>query len=72
MGKGQATGRSEDQQLQTGRIVESVRRAHVRNTLVAVSLSSIGLVTFWGVHIYGKNALLRYAQTQAREAEHVS
>jgi len=30
-----------------------------------VSLASIGLVTFWGAHIYGKNALLREAQRKA-------
>ena len=30
--------------------------------MVGVSLATIGLVTFWGIHIYGKNALLRRAQ----------
>jgi hypothetical protein len=42
---------------------------HLRNTIVGVSLASIGLVTFWGIHIYGKDALLRRAQKQALLAE---
>lgn len=57
---------------QTGRVVELFVPPHLRNTLVGVTLSSIGLVTFWGGHIYGKNALLRHAQQQALLAEGVS
>lgn len=56
--------RADDTQ-QTGRVVELFQRPHIRNTLVGVALSSIGLVTFWGAHIYGKNALLRHAQQAA-------
>jgi hypothetical protein len=48
------------------------QKQHIRNTLVGVSLSSIGLVTFWGAHIYGKNALLRHAQQEALTAEGVA
>jgi len=59
----------EDQAQRTGRVGELFAAPHLRNTLVAVSLSSIGLVTFWGAHIYGKNALLRHAQAEARTAE---
>ncbi|MCA9101947.1 MAG: MFS transporter [Planctomycetales bacterium] len=54
-----------DESQQAGHVVELFYRPHVRNTLVGVALSSIGLVTFWGAHIYGKNALLRHAQQQA-------
>ena len=39
---------------------------NLRNTLVGVSLASIGLVTFWGGHIYGKNALLRRKQNEVK------
>jgi len=39
---------------------------------VGVSLSSIGLVTFWGVHIYGKNALLEHARGEALAADGLS
>lgn len=56
-------------QQQSGRVLELFDSAYVRNTIVAVCLSSIGLVTFWGIHIYGKDALLRHAQQQALEAE---
>ncbi len=55
----------------TGRLIELFQGQNLRNTLVGVSLSSIGLVTFWGGHIYGKNALLRDAQTNALVAEGV-
>lgn len=48
-----------------GRLRDLFAREHVRNTLVGVLLSSVGLVTFWGIHIYGKNALLRHAQALA-------
>ncbi len=56
----------------TGRLLELFNRQNVRNTVIGVSLSSIGLVTFWGAHIYGKNALLRHAQRQALVEENVS
>lgn len=46
----------------TGQLLHLFHAEHLRNTLVGVSLASIGLVTFWGGHIYGKDALLRHAQ----------
>ncbi|QDT33678.1 MFS transporter [Thalassoglobus polymorphus] len=60
-----------DASQQTGRLSELFEGTNLRNTIVGVSLASIGLVTFWGGHIYGKNALLRGAQTEALQAEHV-
>lgn len=60
-----------DARLQTGRLVELFQGPNLRGTLVGVSLASIGLVTFWGGHIYGKNALLRHAQNQAMRIENV-
>lgn len=48
----------------TGKLGDLFRGEHLRNTFVGVSLATIGLVTFWGGHIYGKNALLRQAETQ--------
>ncbi|TWT39817.1 putative sialic acid transporter [Thalassoglobus neptunius] len=56
---------SEDATQKTGRLSELFHGQNLRNTLVGVSLASIGLVTFWGAHIYGKNALLRHAQATA-------
>ena len=46
----------------TGRLRDLFSQENLRATLVGVSLATIGLVTFWGIHIYGKNALLRRAQ----------
>lgn len=46
----------------TGSIPELFNSTNIRNTFVGVSLATIGLVTFWGSHIYGKNALLRAAE----------
>jgi MFS family permease len=54
-----------------GNLLELFQGANLRSTLVGVTLASIGLVTFWGGHIYGKNALLRHAQTDALIAENV-
>ncbi|MCA9058210.1 MAG: MFS transporter, partial [Planctomycetaceae bacterium] len=34
----------------------------LRNTVVATTLATIGLSTFWGCHIYGKDALKRRAE----------
>ena len=49
----------------TGSIPELFNATNIRNTLVGVTLATIGLVTFWGSHIYGKNALLRSAENEA-------
>jgi MFS family permease len=55
-----------------GRITDLFTREHARNTLVGVTLATIGLITFWGVHIYGKDALLRRAQQSALASESIS
>ena len=55
---------SQDASQATGSLIELLNAANLRNTLVGVSLATIGLVTFWGCHIYGKNALLRDAQRE--------
>lgn len=50
-----------------GRITELFSAQNRRATIVGVSLATIGLVTFWGIHIYGKNALLRRAEADVLE-----
>ena len=60
-----------DKSAKQGRVIELLQRPHLRNTLVGVTLASVGLVTFWGGHIYGKNALLRHAESAALAAEGV-
>lgn len=62
-----ATGKAE----QPGQLKELFQGANLRSTIIGVSLASIGLVTFWGGHIYGKNALLRHAQAAALKVEGV-
>lgn len=49
---------------QQGRISELFNTQNLRNTLIGVSLASIGLATFWGAHIYGKNALMAKKRTE--------
>ena len=61
-----------DDEQKTGRVIELFQGTNLRNTIIGVSLASIGLVTFWGGHIYGKNALLREAQKEALVLESVS
>lgn len=41
-------------------------------TFLATSLAFIGLATFWGVHIYGKDFLMHRARERALVAENVS
>jgi len=60
---------AEDPSKRPGRIGDLFANENVRATVVGVSLATIGLVTFWGIHIYGKNALLRRAQADALKAE---
>ena len=62
----------EDDTQPTGRISELFSSAYLRNTVIGVTLATIGLVTFWGGHIYGKNALMRKAQTEVLKMEKVT
>ena len=48
----------------SGKLADLFHRDHIRNSLVGVSLATIGLVTFWGCHIYGKDAFKRHAESQ--------
>ena len=61
-----------DASQKPGRIGDLFASENIRATVVGVSLATIGLVTFWGIHIYGKNALLRRAQQDALAAENVT
>ena len=40
-----------------------------RHTLVGVGLAAVGLATFWGAHIYGKDVLRQAVETRYIEAE---
>lgn len=60
-----------DKSVTPGQMWELFTSHNIRATLVGVALSSIGLTTFWGGHIYGKNALKRYAEQDVLKAEEV-
>jgi len=46
-----------DQTQQTGRIGELFSQPLWRRTVLGLALATIGLATFWGVHVYGKDLL---------------
>lgn len=52
-----------------GRIGELFDTGLLRNTLVGFSLAAVGMATFWGVHIYGKNKLLEAAKASVIASE---
>lgn len=69
----EAQARAANDKSQTmGKMSDLFNSNNLRATVVGVTLASIGLITFWGCHIYGKNALLRHAQSQALVAEGVA
>lgn len=47
----------QDATRQVGRIGDLFARRLLRNTLVGFTLAAVGMATFWGVHIYGKNQM---------------
>ena len=57
---------------QVGQVWELFALGNIRATLVGTSLAAIGLVTFWGAHIYGKDVLLQYEQRRALEQERIA
>lgn len=53
---------AEDSAQQVGRIAELFAPSLIRNTLVGFTLAAVGMATFWGVHIYGKDVLRAAAE----------
>ncbi|MBK95970.1 MAG: MFS transporter [Planctomycetaceae bacterium] len=47
-----------------GNLGELFSRRYIRRTFVGVTLAAIGLATFWGVHIYGKNVMKEAARVE--------
>ena len=63
----------QDVAKRTGRLLDLFAPGIARNTIVGLTLASVGLATFWGVHIYGRE-LLRNAVERpylARAKPHV-
>lgn len=46
----------------TGSLRDLFRNEYLRGTLIGTILATIGLTTFWGCHIYGKDTLKRRAE----------
>lgn len=68
---------AEDKTQQVGNIGELFSSQLIRNTLVGFSLAAVGMATFWGVHIYGKNLMKTaveksYVLKYAEDASNVS
>ncbi len=51
--------------LPLGRIADLFAGGLRRHTLVGLSLAAVGMATFWGVHVNGKNVLARRAEVDA-------
>lgn len=49
---------------QLGRLSALFRPPELRHMLVGVGLAAVGLATFWGVHVYGKNLMRNARQTE--------
>jgi MFS family permease len=58
----------QDQPRAAGRLLDLFSRDIVWRTILGFSLAVVGLATFWGVHIYGKDFALRRAR-QALEQQ---
>ncbi|MEO8496304.1 MAG: MFS transporter [Planctomycetota bacterium] len=59
---------AQDATQKTGSLTELFNSENLRATLVGTALATIGLTTFWGCHIYGKDALQRRAETNVLAA----
>src|SRR5262245_2937448 len=59
---------AQDRKLRAGRIRDLFASGLRRRTLVGVGLAAVGLATFWGVHVYGKDLQRRAAEEAALAA----
>jgi MFS family permease len=53
--------RADDRQ-RTGRVLDLFAADLWRHTVLGLALATVGLATFWGVHIYGKDLLRQWAE----------
>ncbi|MDR1384528.1 MAG: MFS transporter [Planctomycetaceae bacterium] len=53
-----------DAAQKTGVLTDLFRGELLRSTIIGVSLAAIGMATFWGVHVFGKDALLAVVKKQ--------
>ena len=55
----------EDSTQETGKLSDLFAPALIRNSLIGLTLAGVGLATFWGIHVYGKD----YMRNSVRRAE---
>lgn len=55
---------AEDSTQATGALADLFNSTNLRNTIIGVALATVGLTTFWGCHIYGKNAIKMKAERE--------
>lgn len=63
---------AKDPSKKTGNLAELFTGVLLRRTLLGVTLAAIGLATFWGVHIYGKDVIRQRAEERFLAAADVS
>jgi MFS family permease len=54
----------QDSSKKTGRLFDLFKGELLRRTVVGVTLATVGLSTFWGVHIYGRNLYRQAVENQ--------
>ncbi len=57
-----------DPRQRTGRVLDLFAPDLIRHTLVGLTLATVGLATFWGVHIYGRELLRTIVERPYLEA----
>ncbi|MBW3598017.1 MAG: MFS transporter [Planctomycetes bacterium] len=62
---------AKDPRQRTGNLAELFQGRLLGRTLLGVSLAAIGLATFWGVHIYGKDLMRQRAEVRFLAQENV-
>jgi MFS family permease len=60
-----------DETKKTGRISDLFKAGIARRTIIGVILAAVGLATFWGVHVYGKDLMRRNAESRILAEQHV-
>ncbi|EDL61254.1 probable sugar transporter [Gimesia maris DSM 8797] len=53
-----------DSSKQMGSILNLFSSPYLKSTCIGIILASIGFATFWGVHIYGKDAFLKTIESE--------
>ncbi len=61
-----------DETKKTGRLSDLFLPGIARSTIIGVVLAAVGLATFWGVHVYGKDLLRRDAENRFLAKESVA